>query len=133
MPVLKRFLEWISLKNKLHYSVSEPTAFNEREIRWCSIGENIGGEINGKSEYFSRPVYIFKKLSKNLFLGMPTSTQKQRVAGWYVTVPVKDKTTSVILSQMRIFDSKRLSARLGELSKEDHAKIKRAFAKLFLS
>ncbi|MEK7390772.1 MAG: type II toxin-antitoxin system PemK/MazF family toxin [Patescibacteria group bacterium] len=133
MDVIKKFVQWISLKERLHYSESASQLFNESEIWWCSIGENIGGEISGKSKYFSRPVFIFKKLSKNLFLGMPASTQKQKVEGWYVPVMVKGVQTSVILSQTRVFDSKRLTTRMGKIGEIDCKKIKKAFGKLFLS
>ena len=60
--MLKRFLEWIGLKEKLHTADNKPPLFKEGEIWWSAIGENVGIEVNGKGKPFSRPVYIYKKL-----------------------------------------------------------------------
>ena len=72
---VKRFLEWIGLKEKLHNSVHKPPLFKEGEVWWCSFGENIGIEVNGKGGKFSRPAIIFKKLSADGFFAIPLSTQ----------------------------------------------------------
>jgi len=40
--MIKKFLEWIGLKEKLHINSSVPLYFNEGEIWWCAVGENIG-------------------------------------------------------------------------------------------
>jgi hypothetical protein len=45
--IIKRFLEWIGLKEKLHEKESVPPFFKEAEIWWCYFGENVGSEING--------------------------------------------------------------------------------------
>ncbi|TSC76682.1 MAG: hypothetical protein G01um101433_739, partial [Parcubacteria group bacterium Gr01-1014_33] len=45
---MKRFLEWIGLKEKLHSAVHSAPLVSEREIWWVSIGENVGSEIDGK-------------------------------------------------------------------------------------
>lgn len=48
--------------------------FNEREIWWCSIGENIGFEGDGKNDMFERPVLILKKYNAEVFFGAPLTT-----------------------------------------------------------
>jgi len=133
MSVVKRFLEWISLKNRLHHSISKTLLFNEGEVWWCSVGENVGSEINGKSKLFSRPVLILKKFSSNLFLGLPTSTKPQKVRIWCVPIFINRKMkTSVILSQARVFDIKRLSNLIGTIDETSLIKTKKAFRRLFL-
>lgn len=42
---MRRFLEWIGLKEQLHMQDHEPPLVSEREIWWASIGENVGSEI----------------------------------------------------------------------------------------
>jgi hypothetical protein len=42
--MIKRFLEWIKLKEKLHSNNYKPPFFKQGEIWWCSFGENIGTE-----------------------------------------------------------------------------------------
>lgn len=131
MEVFKRFLEWIILKQKLHFSDHKPPLFSEGEIWWCSIGENVGTESNGKGILFSRPVVIFKKLSKENFLGLPATTKIKR-GTWYVEVKHGNRVICITLSQARVFDVKRLSTRIGMIDEMDVLKIKRAFQKLFL-
>lgn len=128
---IKRFLEWIHLKEKLHCSTHKPPLFREGEVWWCSVGENVGSEINGKSDLFSRPVLIFKKLSSSTFLGIPTSSQ-DRVGSWYVSISLHEKTSVVILSQTRVFDYKRLSNRIGRIDSTNMKKVKTGFSNLFL-
>lgn len=66
----KRFSEWIGLKEKLHKAGKLPK-IKEGDIWWCSIGENVGVEINGKSEFFSRPVLVLKKTESFWLHGYP--------------------------------------------------------------
>ena len=115
--IVKRFLEWIKLKERLHQIAYKPPLFRQGEVWWCSIGENVGSEINGKSKLFSRPVLIFKKLSATTFLGIRTSSQ-DRNGSWYVRITLQNKVSVVILSQIRVFDYKQ---------------VKIAFKKLFLN
>ncbi len=71
MSIVKKFLEWIRLKEKLHENNAKIPLFKEGEVWWCAIGENVGIEMNGKSKKFSRPEDI-KKIKNgfyNLYLG----------------------------------------------------------------
>ena len=52
----KRFPEWMKLKEKLH-RIGRIRTIHEGEVWWAAVGENIGVEINGKNEGFTRPVY----------------------------------------------------------------------------
>lgn len=130
MPIIKRFLVWLSLKEKIHNNTYKPPLFREGEIWWCSIGENVGSEINGKSNLFSRPVLVYKKLSSNTFLGIPTSSQFKQ-GSWYVPITFKKDKSIVILSQIRILDYKRLSTKIGHLDSSDFKSVKIGFKKLY--
>jgi len=59
----KDFRGWMKLKEKLHYRKTL-RSFNDGDIWWCGLGENVGSEICGKGKEFLRPVVIVKKLSK---------------------------------------------------------------------
>jgi hypothetical protein len=59
--MLKRFLDWIGLKEKLHKSSFKPPLVKERDLWWASIGENVGSEINGKSDLIP---YFFPRKSE---------------------------------------------------------------------
>lgn len=130
MPIIKKFLEWIKLKEKLHNNKHTPPLFKEGEIWWASLGENVGSEINGKSGLFSRPVLIFKKLSKSTFVGIPTSSQ-DRKGSWYVQITLGNKKSVVILSQARLLDYKRLSSKIAELDVTEMNKVKEKFKNLY--
>ncbi|MEK7175591.1 MAG: hypothetical protein AAB693_02185 [Patescibacteria group bacterium] len=76
--MLKDFLKWIKIKGKLHDSNHQPPYFKEREIWWCSVGENVGTEMNGKNDYFRRSVLIVKKLDRYSFLAIPLTTNQKK-------------------------------------------------------
>ena len=120
----KHFKEWIDLKEKLHFSNSLPK-IKEGEIWWCSYGENVGVEINGKDKLFSRPVLIYKKLSYLGFVGIPLTSQEKN-GSWYVNFSFQDKNQTAVLSQVRMFSVSRLSSRMGELDASDFNKVKEA-------
>ncbi len=104
--------------------------FREREIWWCNIGQNLGMECYGKGKTFTRPVLIYRKLSGDIFLGLPLTSQT-KCGTWYTTIAHKGKKAAVLLSQARIYDKKRLVFRLGEAGDADYRKIKAGFASLY--
>ncbi len=128
--MIKKFLEWIGLKEKLHTNNSKPPLVSERDLWWISIGENVGSEINGKSSLFSRPAIILKKLSHGLYLIVPTTTQK-REGSWYVKISLNQKDTYACLHQIRTVDYRRLSTRLGQMDGDDFQIVKNSFNKLY--
>lgn len=46
IAIIKRFLEWMTIKEKLHSKEHKPPLFKEGEIWWSYFGENIGTEID---------------------------------------------------------------------------------------
>lgn len=128
--MFKRFLEWFGLKEKLHNIKSLPPLVKERDLWWVSFGENIGSEINGKSNLFSRPGLILKKLSREFYLVAPTTSQK-KIGSWYVEIKQENKAMYVCLHQIRAIDYRRLSSRSGQTDSDDFDKVKTAFLKLY--
>lgn len=127
---MKRFLEWIGLKEKLHDHQYRPPLVSEGDIWWTSIGENVGSEINGKSTLFSRPVIIFKKLAHGFYFVIPTTTQA-REGSWYVAFRQKEKEMVACLHQARAIDYRRLSSKLGTLDDKDIGRVKSSFLNLY--
>lgn len=76
---VKRFLEWIGIKEKLDSNDFRPPLINEGDLWWCAVGENIGVEMSGKGKDFTRPVIVLKKLDRFAFFGIPTTTNAKRV------------------------------------------------------
>lgn len=128
---MKRFLEWIRLKERLHNQDHQPPLVSQREIWWASFGENVGSEINGKNDLFSRPVIIFKKLAHGFYFVIPTTT-KDRSGTWYLKFRHQEREMIACLHQARTIDYRRLSSRLGRIDSDDFQKIQSAFARLYL-
>jgi mRNA interferase MazF len=127
--MIKKFLEWIGLKERLHTQNYEPPLFKENEIWWCAVGENIGVEINGKSEIFTRPIFIFKKYDRYSFFGLPLST-KNKVGTWYVPIYFMGRPQVVVLSQGKVFDYRRFKEKIGELETAEVSKVREGYFKL---
>lgn len=94
------------------------------------VGKNVGIEINGKSEKFSHPVIIYKKLSAFGFLGIPMSTQ-QHTGSWYVPFDFWGKRSVAVLSQVRTISTMRLYRRMGELDEIDFKKVRDGFRAIY--
>lgn len=95
------------------------------------MGENIGVEINGKNEVFSRPVLIFKRLSRYGFMGIPLTSQSH-IGSWYVPFVFKDRLEVAVLAQARVMSVARLYKRIGTIPDSDFEMIQQGFAKLYL-
>ncbi len=129
--MIKHFAEWFTLKKCLHAKTHKPPYVSEGDIWWASVGENIGHEINGKSALFSRPVIIFKKLSHDFYFVIPT-TSKEKNGSWYVFFTHKGRNMNACLQQARAIDYRRITSKLGTLSRADQQKIRDGFTKLYL-
>lgn len=109
----KDFDRWNSWKRALHEGIEAPQ-FSRGEVWWCSIGLNIGHEQDGKHELFSRPVLIIRKFNPHLFIGVPLTT-KIKHNPYSQTIRFQGREQCVMLSQIRLWDSKRLGNRMGKL------------------
>lgn len=112
-----RFDEWNNVKKKLEKK--ERISFKQGEIYFLSVGQNIGQEIYGHSDFFLRPVLIYKKLSKFSFLGIPlTSTQKNGTY-YHTFTYTKKKVSTALLNQIRVFDIRRSAYFSGNIKIKD--------------
>lgn len=123
------FNQWHKVKKRINKTRQLPT-FKEREIWWCSIGQNIGFEIYGKGKQFWRPVLILDKHNEFTFLGLPL-TSKQKDNRYCFPLDFQDEKVTVLLGQARTFSSKRLSNKMGKLSPNKFVEIKTAFKATF--
>ena len=125
----KHFDEWMELKENLHHNSKTPK-FSEGDVFWCGMGENVGVEINGKSSMFSRPVIVFRKLSRYGFMGIPLTSQCHD-GSWYVRFRFRNSDEHAVLSQARTFSVSRLYTKMGQIDENDFSKIKKAFHELY--
>jgi mRNA interferase MazF len=122
---MKDFVAWTKTKTQLEAREVVPE-FTERDIWWCSLGENIGYEEDGKNQHFERPVCVLKKFNKDIFIGLPlTSTQKQN--RYYFPYALHETEGSIVLSQCRLLSAKRLQRKLSRMGRGSFSKLKNAY------
>lgn len=101
----QKFDNWNTLKQKI--DKKEIINFKQGEIYFMSVGQNVGYEVYGKKELYLRPVLVYKKISKQTFIGIPLSS-KEKNGTYFFTFRYTPKTTSTaLLNQIRVFDIKR--------------------------
>ena len=119
---MKDFDSWTSFKKNLNDRDTTPL-FNEREIWWCSIGVNVGHEQDGKNEKFNRPVLVVKKFNRRLFWGVPLTTQIKDNPH-YFKFTFKNREQCAMLTQLRLWDANRMTAKMGRLGNAEFKAIK---------
>ncbi len=125
----KESLDIWNIEKKIINNRVRTKHFKERDIVFISLGENIGFEQNGKGKKFLRPVLVYKKFSSSVFLGIPLTSQEKK-GKFYKQFSFKEKDSFAILSQIRLFDSKRIEYSLGTISKGNYMKIQKKLIEL---
>lgn len=129
LEMSEEFDNWNKVKMHLELHGRQPNPA-QGEIWWAGVGRNLGSEINGKNEVFSRPILIYKKLSRYKYMAVPL-TSKEHIGSWYVNFVQNGKNQTAVLSDARIMSIKRLYSRLGKVDESDMQKIRQAFIELY--
>ncbi|HEY1041287.1 MAG TPA: type II toxin-antitoxin system PemK/MazF family toxin [Candidatus Paceibacterota bacterium] len=126
---MKEFKMWSRVKMSIN-EYNHIRRVHERDIWWCSMGVNVGDELDGKGQEFGRPVLVMKQLSARMVLIVPlTSSQsehKYRLDVGYV----KRERSKIILSQIRVVDTRRFMERITILDKKTFGAIQKAAREL---
>lgn len=128
LPIVKRFRAWSKLKYMLHFNNNLPAGYKARDIWWVAIGHNVGVEEDGKGDNFARPVLIVRGFSRYQFWGVPLSTT-EKDGKYYHKFVVNGKVSTALLSQMRVYDTKRFINKYGMASGRDYDSIRKKLAK----
>lgn len=105
--------------------------FKERDIFFIKMWKNIWREQNGKWAEFARPVIIIKKFTNNLFRWMAITTKEKEGKYYYKFALQKDKWNRIaILSQIKLYDSKRLLSKIWFIEKKDFLIIRKKLTEL---
>jgi mRNA interferase MazF len=134
---MKKYTLWHTLKLRIENTCREKK-FRDREIWWCSLGENIGFEQDGKNENFERPVLVLRKFNKEIFFGLPLTSKEKHDkfhAGFVIKTKdecghIQEKASFAMLSQMRLFSSKRMIRRIVRINENTFNDIKEKFIQL---
>ncbi len=82
----------------------------------------------GKGATFTRPGIVVKKYNHHTFSGLPLTTRGSD-SHLYFEFEFLNRQQFVNLSQLRLFDSKRLNNKMGQLSEKKFEEIKKALQK----
>ncbi len=127
----KDFDAWNKLK-KIFEKEERKFFAHPREIWWCSLGLNLGAEIDGKNDSFERPVLVITVYNKESMLVLPiTSREKDDKFHYKIFVKIKDiktgeyieKSVWIKLTQAKVISNKRLLRKIDLISIEDFTKL----------
>lgn len=122
----KDFDTWNKKKKQTHSQEKYLPLYHERQVRWCTLGVNIGYEQDGTGEGFSRPVLILKGFSRHVCLVVPLTTS-QKKNPYHVSIGmIEGREASAIISQLRLVDTRRLYLQIHTVDGETFKRIRKA-------
>ncbi|MFH1564680.1 MAG: type II toxin-antitoxin system PemK/MazF family toxin [bacterium] len=130
--LIKIFISWTKLKIRLHSSKAQPVYFREKEIWWASLGANIGYEQDGKNDKFERPILVLKKFNKDILWALPLTRVRKLNNKYYFQLKQGDEDSFLILSQIRLISSKRLSRKMRIIEQTEFDQINSRMREFFV-
>jgi mRNA-degrading endonuclease toxin of MazEF toxin-antitoxin module len=127
---MKDFINWHKIKTHVERK-EQRLNFQIRDVFFCSIGENIGFEQDGRGEEFLRPVIVVKKFNNEAFLGIPL-THTDKKGKYYFGFNLNGEVSIAILSQIRLFDAKRMKYKIGMINEKDFKTLKEKIRQLLV-
>ena len=94
----------------------------KREIWWANLGVNVGSEQDGVGIFFERPVLILKKFSNGTCLIVPL-TKSDADNKFYFNLEPHGYRSRIILSQMRVISTRRLTRNIERLDSATFSKL----------
>jgi len=131
MNNLKDFDGWNEVKKDIDKNFKNKF-YHPKEIWWCSLGINIGNEQNGHLKNFQRPVLVLRQLSRRTCIILPLTTSSN-VHRYRISIgKVSGQNASVILSQIKVIDTKRFLNKINNnIDDETFEQIRKAVRELF--
>jgi len=127
----KEFDQWNERKKQANGKEIDRNLFlHEREVWWCSVGVNVGVEIDGKNNDFERPVLLIKKFNGLMFWGVPL-TSRAKENPYIVRVEHPRGVSYANISQLRLFSSKRILRKVGVISEKSFLTVLSRLKKCF--
>lgn len=128
--LIRRLREWNEIKINLNLHAGRQN-IREGQIYWAGVGQNVGEEMFGKGDSYTRPVLVFRKLSRFRFMGIPLTSQEHE-GSWYVPFMHDDKKQVAVVGQARVMSTKRLFNMIGEIDSSDMRRIEEGFKNLYI-
>ena len=127
---MKDFDGWNGIK-KIVDNTSQNKLYHKREVWWCYLGTNVGFEQDGTGPDRMRPVLIIKGFSTHVCIVVPLTTSKKKNPYHVFIGKVAKKEASVIISQIKLIDTKRLVNKIGYIDTDIFEAIRKAVKDLF--
>jgi mRNA-degrading endonuclease toxin of MazEF toxin-antitoxin module len=122
--VEKNFDDWNKIKKRINRKTFK-TLYNEREVRWCSLGLNIGFEEDGSNAGYRRPVLILKGMSSRTCLIIPLTTSNHQHPLRVSIGLIDNKLAHALLSQIKVIGTERLVRKIQRLDIVTFQKIRK--------
>ena len=118
-------------KKEINSKIDTTLFFKERDVFFISMWKNIGREQNGKGINFARPVVVIKKFTNMLFWWIAITTKNKEGKYYHGFELQHNKWKRIaILSQIRLYDTKRLLSKIGMISDQDFFEIRKKLTEL---
>ena len=111
---IKDFKNWIKIKSDIDNQENRQYV-RHGEIRWASMGVNVGSEIDGKGPSFTRSVLIISVMGSHLAMVVPLSSKNKNHLG-YIPFVYKNKKDYACVHQVRVISQKRIFSRISKVS-----------------
>jgi len=123
--ILKDFDAWNEEKKQID-AREDALLYREREVRWCRLGANVGFEQDGTGRDHSRPVLILKGFSRSVCLVLPLTTSSKKHPYHTSVGVIGNRPAFVIISQLRLVDTKRLDQKITTLNRNVFEGVRKA-------
>lgn len=128
---IKEFDKWNEKKKQTESRVAGKTFYvSVREVWWCSLGVNVGSEMDGKNENFERPMLVVRVFSEDGFLGVPLTSREKRHQ-YAVAVHHEKGISFANTSQLRLLSKKRMLRKIGMVDENNFRKVLDRLKSLF--
>lgn len=118
----RKYKEWFKVKTRLQNDRYRPI-IHKGEIWWCGVGENVGTEMNGKNENFSRPAIVLRVQEDGLQAIITPLTSQKHIGSWYSNFRYGGKDEYAALHQTQPKSVYRFYERIGEVPEDVIEKI----------
>jgi mRNA-degrading endonuclease toxin of MazEF toxin-antitoxin module len=111
-----------------HHTDAPRPFYHAREVWWCTLGLNVGNEVDGTGSDHDRPVVVIRPFNAQTFFGVAL-TGHQRTGRYYFPLGIiDDREAAANLSQVRLLDTKRLIRKIGMLDEKTFRQLSKALA-----
>jgi mRNA-degrading endonuclease toxin of MazEF toxin-antitoxin module len=123
----KKFDHWNRHKKRIDATGKRPF-YHPREVWWCAVGVNIGNELDGTGKEHDRPVLVLRPFNAETFFGVSLIGHPREGRYYFPLGMIEDREAVANLSQVRLFDTKRLIRKIGMVDERTFGELAKALA-----